>query len=94
MTPDEKRDREIKSPMVGTIYDAPTDVFNKGTGPMQSPYVKVGDRVHPDTIVCGIEAMMVFNEVKAKVCGTITEKLFSPEESVEYDQPLFKISPA
>ncbi len=76
----------IRSPMVGTFYAAPD--------PESPPFVKVGDMVTPDTVVCLIEAMKVFNEIKAEVSGRITRVLVNNAEAVEYDQPLFAVAPA
>ena len=76
---------EIKSPIVGTFYSAPS--------PDSDPFIKVGDRVAPDTVVCIIEAMKVMNEIKAEVAGTITELLCEPGQAIEFDQPLFKLEP-
>ncbi len=75
----------IRSPMVGTFYAAPK--------PGEPPYVQVGDRVQPDTTVCIIEAMKVFNEIQAEVSGRIVEVLVENGEPVEYNQPLFKVDP-
>ena len=71
--------------MVGTFYAAPK--------PGEPPYVQVGDRVQPDTTVCIIEAMKVFNEIQAEVSGRIVEVLVENGEPVEYNQPLFKVDP-
>lgn len=76
----------IPSPMVGTFYAAPD--------PSSPPYAKVGDPVSADTVVCIIEAMKVFNEIKAGVAGTIERTMVSNETAVEYDQPLFMVRPA
>ncbi|MDY0322512.1 MAG: acetyl-CoA carboxylase biotin carboxyl carrier protein [Candidatus Carbobacillus sp.] len=73
----------IKSPMVGTFYRAPN--------PDAPPYVNVGDAVQPDTVVCIIEAMKLFNEIVADVKGTIVEVLVQNGTLVEYGQPLFKV---
>ena len=73
----------IKSPMVGTFYPAPS--------PESPPFVKVGDRVGPETTVCIIEAMKVFNEIPAEVSGTIVEVLVQRGDPVEYGQALFKV---
>lgn len=73
----------IKSPMVGTFYRAPN--------PDAPPYVNVGDTVQPDTVVCIIEAMKLFNEIVADVQGTIVEVLVQNGTLVEYGQPLFKV---
>ncbi|MFA9477835.1 acetyl-CoA carboxylase biotin carboxyl carrier protein [Phycisphaerales bacterium AB-hyl4] len=75
----------IKSPMVGTFYSA--------ASPDAKPYASVGDKVSPDTVVCLIEAMKVFNEIKAEASGTITRVLVENGQAVEFDQPLFEIKP-
>lgn len=76
----------VKSPMVGSFYASPD--------PDSTPYVSVGSMVAPDTVVCVIEAMKVFNEIKADVAGTIEQILVRNEEAVEYGQPLFLVRPA
>jgi acetyl-CoA carboxylase biotin carboxyl carrier protein len=76
---------EIKSPMVGTFYRAPS--------PEAGNYVEIGAEVHPDTVVCIIEAMKVMNEIKAEVRGVISQLLVDNAKPVEFGQPLFKIRP-
>jgi acetyl-CoA carboxylase biotin carboxyl carrier protein len=76
---------EIKSPMVGTFYRAPS--------PEAANYVEIGAEVHPDSVVCIIEAMKVMNEIKAEVRGVITQLLVDNAKPVEFGQPLFKIRP-
>jgi acetyl-CoA carboxylase biotin carboxyl carrier protein len=76
---------EIKSPMIGTFYRAPS--------PDAAPYVDVGAEVGPDTVVCIIEAMKVMNEIKAEVKGVITQVQSENGKPVEFGQPLFKIRP-
>jgi acetyl-CoA carboxylase biotin carboxyl carrier protein len=76
---------EIKSPMIGTFYRAPS--------PESANYVEVGSEVNPDTVVCLIEAMKVMNEIKAEVRGVITQILVDNAKPVEFGQPLFKIRP-
>ena len=73
----------INSPMVGTFYAKPN--------PEAEAYVKVGDHVSADTIVCVVEAMKVFNEIPAEVSGQIIAVLVENEESVEFGKPLFKV---
>lgn len=73
----------IKSPMVGTFYAAPD--------PESPHYVNVGDPVGPETIVCIVEAMKVFNEIPAETSGKIVGVLVENGESVEFGQPLFKV---
>lgn len=77
---------EVTAPIVGTFYASPA--------PDAPPYVKVGDRVEPGTVLCIIEAMKLMNEIEAEVAGTIAEVLVRNEEPVEYGQPLFRIDPA
>lgn len=73
----------IKSPMVGTFYAAPD--------PDSPPYVKVGDMVGPETTVCIVEAMKVFNQIPAEVSGRIVAVLVENGAPVEFGQPLFKV---
>lgn len=73
----------IESPIVGTFYTAPS--------PDSDPFVKVGDRVTADSVVCIIEAMKVMNEIKAEKSGTIEQACVSNGEAVEFGQALFKI---
>ena len=73
----------IKSPMVGTYYSA--------TSPEAAPFVKVGDQVGPETIVCIIEAMKVFNEIPAECSGKVVEVLVENGAAVEFGQPLIRL---
>ncbi len=77
---------EIKSPMIGTFYRAPS--------PEAAPYVEVGTEVNPETVVCIIEAMKVMNEIKAEAKGVITQVLIENAKPVEFGQPLFKLRPS
>jgi acetyl-CoA carboxylase biotin carboxyl carrier protein len=76
----------ITAPMLGTFYRA--------EAPGQSPFVEVGERVEPDTIVCIIEVMKMMNSVRAGVSGTIAEVVADNAELVEYGEPLFRVEPA
>lgn len=76
---------EIKSPIVGTFYSAPS--------PDSEPYVKVGADVNAETVVCIIEAMKVMNEIKAELAGTIAKVMVANGQAVEYGQVLFKVKP-
>jgi acetyl-CoA carboxylase biotin carboxyl carrier protein len=76
---------EIKSPMIGTFYRAPS--------PEAANYVEVGTEVNADTVVCIIEAMKVMNEIKAEVKGVLTQILVENAKPVEFGQPMFKIRP-
>jgi acetyl-CoA carboxylase biotin carboxyl carrier protein len=77
---------EIKSPMIGTFYRAPS--------PDAADYVEIGTEVSPETVVCLIEAMKVMNEIKAEVKGVVTHILVENAKPVEFGQPLFRIRPA
>jgi acetyl-CoA carboxylase biotin carboxyl carrier protein len=77
---------EIKSPMIGTFYRAPS--------PESADYVEVGTEVNPETVVCLIEAMKVMNEIKAECHGVITQILVDNAKPVEFGQALFKIRPS
>ncbi len=76
---------DIKSPMIGTFYRAPS--------PESASYIEVGAEVNPDTVVCIIEAMKVMNEIKAEAKGIITQVLVENAKPVEFGQPLFKLRP-
>jgi acetyl-CoA carboxylase biotin carboxyl carrier protein len=76
---------EIKSIMVGTFFTSPS--------PEAPPFVKVGDHVGPDTVVCIIEAMKVFNEIPSGVSGKVVAVLVDNGDPVEFGQPLFKVDP-
>ena len=77
---------KITSPMVGTFYSAPN--------PESPAFVKVGDQVGEESIVCIVEAMKLFNEIEAEVTGEIVEILVENGELVEYGQPLFLVKEA
>ena len=70
----------VESPLVGTFYSAPS--------PDSAPFVKVGDRVTPDTVICIIEAMKVMNEIKAEKSGVVKEIVAQNGQPVEYGQVL------
>ncbi len=74
---------EIRSPMVGTFYSKPK--------PDKPDYVSVGSRVSPNTVVCQIEAMKLFNEITADCSGTIVEVCVKNGDFVEYNQVLFRV---
>jgi acetyl-CoA carboxylase biotin carboxyl carrier protein len=76
---------KITSPMVGTFYQSPS--------PDADAYVKAGDKVTGDSIVCIVEAMKLFNEIEAEVNGEIVEVLVKDGELVEYGQALFLVKP-
>jgi acetyl-CoA carboxylase biotin carboxyl carrier protein len=83
--PEEKKvdGKFITAPLVGTMYQS--------ASPEDAPFVKVGDRIDENTVVCIIEAMKVMNEVKAGMSGTIAEILIDNAHPVEFGTKLFRI---
>ncbi|WP_316356597.1 acetyl-CoA carboxylase biotin carboxyl carrier protein [Candidatus Neptunichlamydia sp. REUL1] len=79
-----KEDNAITSPMVGTYYASPS--------PDDDPFVKIGDSVKEDTVVCIIEAMKVMNEVKAGKSGVVKEVFLNNADPVEFGTKLLTIS--
>jgi acetyl-CoA carboxylase biotin carboxyl carrier protein len=75
----------ISAPMLGTFYGA--------EAPGAAPFVEVGARVEPDTIVCIIEVMKMMNSVAAGVSGTVVEIAAENGALVEFGQPLFRVEP-
>lgn len=75
----------IRSPMVGTFYTA--------REPSAPPIVKIGDQVGPESALCIIEAMKVFNEIPAEISGKIVAVLVQNGHPIEFNQPLFKVDP-
>jgi len=75
----------ILSPMVGTFY--------RSSSPDVEPFVKVGDHITKDSVVCIIEAMKVMNEIKAEITGTIQKILIENATAVQFGQKLFVVSP-
>jgi len=73
----------VKSPMVGTVYLAPT--------PGEKPFVEVGQRVEVGDILCLIEAMKMYNQIESDKAGVLSARLVDNESPVEFDQPLFII---
>ena len=73
----------IDSPMVGTFYSRPN--------PDAEPFVSVGSKVSSGTVVCLVEAMKVFNEIKAECAGEIAEVLVADGDPVEYGQAMFRL---
>jgi acetyl-CoA carboxylase biotin carboxyl carrier protein len=75
----------VKSPIVGTFYEAP--------GPGALPFVKPGDQVAAGQVLCIIEAMKLMNEIESDASGEVVKVLVSNGQPVEYGQPLFAIRP-
>ena len=76
---------EIKSELVGTFYSRPN--------PDAEPYVRLGGKVQPTTVVGLIEAMKLYNDVTANCTGVIAEVLVENQQAVEFGQVLFRIDP-
>jgi acetyl-CoA carboxylase biotin carboxyl carrier protein len=81
--PEEEAGVVIKSPIVGTYYDAPS--------PGAPPFVKVGDQVEPGKVLCIIESMKLMNEIEAETAGTLLAILVENGKAVEYGESLFTI---
>ncbi|MCX7835128.1 MAG: acetyl-CoA carboxylase biotin carboxyl carrier protein [bacterium] len=77
---------EVRSPMVGTFYAAPS--------PDAEPYVKVGDFVREGQILCIIEAMKLMNEIESEVSGKVVEISVKNGQPVEFNAVLFRIEPS
>jgi oxaloacetate decarboxylase alpha subunit len=77
---------EIKAPMVGTFYRAPS--------PDAPPFIDVNQKVSKGDVICIIEAMKLMNEIKSEVSGKIVEILIENGRPVEFGQTLFLIQPA
>lgn len=82
--PSEDDEVLFKSPMVGTFYRKPN--------PDDAPFVDNGSKVQPGDVLCIIEAMKVMNEIKADRAGIVDEILIEDASSVEYGQPIFRIT--
>ncbi|MEO1278221.1 MAG: acetyl-CoA carboxylase biotin carboxyl carrier protein [Planctomycetota bacterium] len=76
----------IESPMVGTFYSAPD--------PDSPPFAAQGASIGPDSVVCLVEAMKVFNEIKAETSGTIERVCVKDGDAIEFGQALFMVRPA
>jgi acetyl-CoA carboxylase biotin carboxyl carrier protein len=82
----DKKLLEIKSPTPGTFYSA--------ANPNADAFVRVGTRVTPETVVCIIEAMKIFNEINADCTGVVREICVENQQPVEFGQVLFRVDPA
>ena len=80
---DFNRTREIKSPMVGVFYAAPS--------PDAKPFVEVGSKVKKGDVVCIVEAMKLMNEISAEFDGEVVDVCVHNGDVVEYGQTLFKL---
>ena len=77
---------EINSPIIGTFYRKPS--------PDKPVFVEVGDTVTPESVVCIVEAMKLFNEIEAEVTGKIVKILVEDGTPIEFGQPLFLVDPS
>ncbi|MFH0754918.1 MAG: acetyl-CoA carboxylase biotin carboxyl carrier protein [Candidatus Omnitrophota bacterium] len=78
--------KDIKSPMVGTFYRAPS--------PEAAPFIEIGQAVEVGQVVCIVEAMKLMNEIKSDVRGKVVEICVDNTEPVEFGQVLFRVDPA
>ncbi len=76
---------KVKSPIVGTFYEAPS--------PGAPPFVKVGDTVELGQVLCIVEAMKLLNEIESDMAGEVVKKLATNGQPIEYGQELFVIRP-
>lgn len=77
---------EIVSPMVGTFYSAPD--------PDSPAFVRAGQEIQIGMVICIVEAMKVFNEIKAEIAGTVERILVKNADAIEFGQPLFVVRPS
>ncbi len=75
----------VRSPIVGTFYEAPS--------PGAPPFIKVGDQVEVGQVLCIVEAMKLMNEIECDVAGEVVKKLVTNGQPIEYGQELFSIRP-
>jgi acetyl-CoA carboxylase biotin carboxyl carrier protein len=80
---DDEKIKIIKTPISGTYYSSPS--------PTQPVFVKKGDHVNPDTVLCIIEAMKIMNEIKAECSGVVKEILVKNEATLQNDAAIMKI---
>jgi len=83
--PAQKGGITVKSPVVG--------IFHSAESPNKEPYVTVGDTVSPGDVLCLIDAMKIMNEIVADCSGVIEEICVTNNQIVEFNQPLFRITP-
>ena len=81
----EEKFQAVKSPIVGTFYEAPS--------PGAPPFIKIGDRVEVGQVLCIVEAMKLMNEIECDVAGEVVKKLAVNGQPIEYGQELFAIRP-
>jgi acetyl-CoA carboxylase biotin carboxyl carrier protein len=87
VTPEPEEDLHIvRSPIVGTFYEAPS--------PGSPPFVKVGDTLEVGQVLCIVEAMKLMNEIECDVAGELVKKFVANAQPIEYGQEMFAIRPA
>lgn len=77
--------QEIKSPMVGTFYRAPS--------PDAAPYVDIGQVIEVGQVLCIVEAMKLMNEIKSEIRGKVVEIPVENAHPIEFGQVLFYVEP-
>jgi acetyl-CoA carboxylase biotin carboxyl carrier protein len=80
-----KKYHEVKSPIVGTFYRSPS--------PDAAPYVDIGSKVKPGSVLCIVEAMKLMNEIECDISGTVIKVNVENGKPVEYGQVLFLVEP-
>jgi acetyl-CoA carboxylase biotin carboxyl carrier protein len=76
----------VRSPIVGTFYEAPS--------PGAPPFVKVGDKLEVGQVLCIVEAMKLMNEIECDMAGELVKKLVTNGQPIEYGQELFTVRTA
>src|ERR1700739_4723029 len=76
----------VRSPIVGTFYEAPS--------PVAPPFVKAGDKLEVGQVLCIVEAMKLMNEIECDVSGELVKKLVTNGQPIEYGQELFAVRTA
>lgn len=82
--PEQPKGHQVRSPMVGTFYRAPS--------PSSPPFVEVGQTIKAGDVICIVEAMKMMNQIEADKSGTVSEILVDNGQPVEFDQPMFLIT--
>ena len=75
----------VRSPIVGTFYEAPS--------PGAPPFVKVGDTLEVGQVLCIVEAMKLMNEIECDAAGELVKKIVTNGQPIEYGQELFAVRP-
>lgn len=89
--PDNNKQTEFVNPKIKFIKSPITGIFYAAASPKSPAFIKVGDRVTTESVVCIIEAMKIMNEIKADMSGVVKEILVKNEQTVQEGTALFKI---